>query len=127
MFGLSGIATKLILAGVLLAFLTGGAMYIKHVIQENARMESEIVIKDGVIKSKQNEINSIKENFERQTTALNELNTKNQEANEQINDLYMVLGVNRLAPLMAGKPRLMQKKFNGANSKWLQEMRELTK
>src|SRR5690349_9232647 len=42
MFGLSALTTKLILGGILAAALLAGALYIRHVIAENAVLSSQL-------------------------------------------------------------------------------------
>ncbi len=42
MFGLSGLATKLIIGGVVAAALLAGALYVKHIIAENGALQGQL-------------------------------------------------------------------------------------
>lgn len=70
MFGLSALATKLILGGILAASLLAGALYIKHVIAQNAVLSSQLDQSVATNKANQVAYDKLKAAADKATAAL---------------------------------------------------------
>jgi hypothetical protein len=110
MFGLSGLATKLIIAGVVLAVLGGVGLYIKSIIDDNAilkgnqrQLETALDLKDDEITAMQDMAVSRRERAQASRTAL-------WAAEAQVNELEAKLERHDLATLVKNKPGLVTRR-----------------
>ena len=75
MFGLSALTTKLILGGILAAALLTGALYIRHVIAQNAVLSSQL---DQALATNKANLNAFAKYKDAQTKALQALADQHQ-------------------------------------------------
>jgi len=111
MFGLGGLSTKLIIAGVVLAVLGGVGLYIKSIIDDNAilkgnqrQLETAIDLKDNEIATMQDMAVSRRERAQVSRTALWAAQTK-------VNELEAKLERHDLAALVKRRPGMMTRRF----------------
>lgn len=117
MFGLGGLSTKLIIAGVVLAVLGGVGLYIKSIIDDNAillgnqrQLETALDLKDTEISTMQDMASSRRERAQESRTAL-------WAAEAQVNDLEAKLERHDLATLVRRKPGLMTRRFKAGTKR----------
>lgn len=110
MFGLGGLSTKLIIAGVVLAVLGGVGLYIKSIIDDNAilkgnqrQLETALDLKDGEIAAMQDMASTRAESARESRTAL-------WAAQAQVDGLEAMLERHDLAMLVKRKPGLMTRR-----------------
>ena len=116
MFGLGGLSTKLIIAGVVLAVLGGVGLYIKSIIDDNAilkgnqrQLETAIDLKDNEIATMQDMAVSRRERAQVSRTAL-------WAAQAQVNALEAKLERHDLTTLVKRKPGLMTRRFQAGTA-----------
>ena len=110
MFGLGGLSTKLIIAGIVLAVLGGVGLYIKSIIDDNAilkgnqrQLETALDLKDGEIAAMQDMAASRRERAQESRTAL-------WAAQAQVDSLEAMLERHDLATLVKRKPGLVTRR-----------------
>ncbi len=124
MFGLGGISTKLIIAGVVLAVLGGVGLYIKSIIDDNAilkanqrQLETAIDLKDDEIAVYQDMASTRAESAKVSREAL-------WAADDRVNALEAMLERHDLAMLVKRKPGLMTKRFQTGTRAVFREIEE---
>jgi hypothetical protein len=124
MLGLSGLSTKLIIAGVVLAVLGGVGLYLKSIIDENAillgnqrQLETALDLKDGEVAAMQDMAVSRRERAQESRTAL-------WASQAKVDDLESKLARHDLALLVKRKPGLMTKVFQKGTAKVHNEIEE---
>ena len=122
MFGLGGLSTKLIIAGVVLAVLGGVGLYIKSIIDDNAilqanqrQLETAIDLKDDEIAVYQDMASTRAESARVSREAL-------WAANAQVNALEAKLERHDLSTLVKRKPGLMTRRFQTGTRQVLREI-----
>ena len=121
---LSGLSTKLIIAGVVLAVLGGVGLYIKSIIDENAvllgnqrQLETALDLKDTEIASYQDQATTRRELAQEAAQAL-------WASQAKVDDLEAKLSRHDLPLLVKRKPGLVTKVFQKGTEKMKREMEE---
>ena len=124
MFGLGGISTKLIIAGVVLAVLGGVGLYIKSIIDDNAilkgnqrQLETALDLKDTEIAAMQDMAVSRAESAKVSREAL-------WAADAQVNALEAKLERHDLAMLVKRKPGLVTRRAQTGTRQILRKIEE---
>jgi hypothetical protein len=111
MFGLGGLTTKLIIAGVVLAVLGGVGLYLKSIIDENAillgnqrQLETALDLKDGEIATMQDMAVSRRERAQESRTIL-------WASQAKVDALESKLARHDLSYLVKRKPGLITNRF----------------
>lgn len=117
MFGLGGLSTKLIIAGIVLAVLGGVGLYIKSIIDDNAilkgnqrQLETALDLKDDEISAMQDMAASRSERAQVSRTAL-------WAAQAQVDGLEAKLERHDLATLVKRKPGLVTRRMKTGTKK----------
>ncbi len=121
---LSGLSTKLIIAGVVLAVLGGVGLYIKSIIDENAvllgnqrQLETALDLKDTEISVMQDQADS---NYKRAVESQKQI----WKSQAKVDDLEAKLARHDLSYLVKRKPGLMTKVFQKGTAAVHKEIEE---
>lgn len=124
MFGLGGLSTKLIIAGVVLAVLGGVGLYIKSIIDDNAILKGNQRQLETALDLKDDEIATMQDMAASRSQRAQESRTDLWAAQAQVDALEAKLERHDLSTLVKRKPGLVTRTFQAGTKKIFREIEE---
>ena len=94
--------------------------------QENTTLKSNNLALEGAIATQEEAIQSLQDDFELQTTQLNELNLKSQAAQRELNRYTQFIQNYELAAKILADPVEMQRKINNGTKHIMEDIEKIS-
>ena len=122
-----GFKLSLILGGLLLASISGSAIYIKYLHNQMAILQGNQIVLETKIDEQNASIENYLANQKRHNAQLDALEKEKAEANRAVTELRNKFARHDLNNLALMKPKLIENRVNKASAKVMENLVDITK
>lgn len=122
-----GFKLSLILGGLLLASISGSAIYIKYLHNQMAILQGNQIVLETKIDEQNASIENYLANQKRHNAQLDALEKEKAEANRAVTELRNKFARHDLNNLALMKPKLIESRVNKASAKVMENLVDITK